>query len=55
MGVATVLTCDTADCGATITLAGPYFRVKAEMKEKGWRNVKDGESWKIKCVDCVGM
>lgn len=54
MGVETKLTCDTADCGATITLDGPYFKVKPEMKEKGWKNVKDGEGWKIKCADCVG-
>ena len=54
MGVETKLTCDTADCGGTITLSGPYFKVKPEMKEKGWKNVKDGEGWKIKCADWVG-
>lgn len=50
MGVETKLTCD--GCGATITLDGPYWKAKAEMKEKGWRNVKDGEGWKVKCDKC---
>ncbi len=52
MGVETKLTCD--GCKKTLLLDGPYFKVKPEMKEKGWRNVKDGDGWKIKCDECAG-
>jgi len=52
MGVKTVLVCDT--CQAEKTFAGPYFVIKEAMKAAGWRNVKVGEEWKIRCPGCAG-
>ncbi len=52
MSIKTLLTCDT--CGATIELDGPYHVAKIAMKEAEWRNVKEGEEWKIKCGKCGG-
>jgi len=51
MGIKTILTCD---CGKTLELEGPYFMAKPAMKEAGWRNVKTGDDWKIKCPECAG-
>jgi Fe2+ or Zn2+ uptake regulation protein len=54
MGVKSILTCDT--CGATKEFDKPYHVAKAagEMKAAGWRNVKVGEEWKIRCPGCAG-
>ena len=52
MGIETIIKCDT--CGAVLKLPGPYHIAKKEMKEQGWRNVKDGEDWKIQCPKCNG-
>lgn len=52
MGVKTILTCDT--CGAEKEFPGPYHIVKDTFKVAGWRNVKVGEEWKIKCPGCAG-
>ena len=50
MPIKTILTCD--GCGAHLELDGPYHTVKEQFKARGWRNIKEGESWKIKCGDC---
>jgi hypothetical protein len=54
MGVKTVLTCDTTGCGKSLELDGPYFAIKEAMKAAGWRNVKAGDGWAIKCPGCAG-
>lgn len=54
MGVKTVLTCDVKGCTATKEFAAPYHVVKDAMKQAGWRNVKVGESWEIRCPACQG-
>ena len=55
MAIKTILTCDTKDCGKTITLDGPYHIAKTEMKEKGFRNVQNAAGeWKIECPECKG-
>jgi len=51
MGIKTVLTCV---CGNTLELEGPYHVAKTAMKEAGWKNVKVGETWEIRCPKCVG-
>jgi hypothetical protein len=51
MSIKTILTCD---CGAKLELDGPYHTVKEAMRAKGWRNMKDGEGWKIRCPECKG-
>lgn len=50
MGVITKLVCDT--CQKALELPGPYFAVKEAMKAAGWRNVKTGDGWQIKCPGC---
>jgi hypothetical protein len=52
MGIKTTLICD--ECGKEIVLDGPYHVAKAAMKEAGWRNVKVGEEWQIKCDEHGG-
>ncbi len=52
MAIKTILTCDS--CEATLELTGPYHVAKAAMKEAGWRNVKEGDEWRIKCGKCRG-
>ena len=53
MGIKTILTCDGEGCGDTLKLTGPYHVAKAEMKKAGWKNVKDGDNWIIKCPACL--
>ena len=50
MGIKTTLTCDK--CNKTLELNGPYFVAKKEMKDKGWKNKKIDEQWKIICKEC---
>jgi len=50
MGVKTILICDT--CQAEKSFAAPYHVIKDAMKQAGWRNVKVGEEWKIRCPGC---
>ena len=52
MGIKTLLECDS--CGATLEFEGPYHVAKVAMKEAGWRNVKEGDEWVIKCGECRG-
>ena len=51
MGIKTILTCE--GCGDTLKLIGPYHIAKAEMKKAGWKNVKEGDNWIIKCHRCL--
>jgi hypothetical protein len=51
MAIKTVLTCD-GGCGKTLELDGPYHVAKDKMRAAGWKNVKVGEEWKIKCPGC---
>jgi len=51
MGIKTILTCE--GCGDTLELIGPYHVAKAEMKKAGWKNVKEGDNWIIKCPRCL--
>jgi hypothetical protein len=50
MPIKTILCCDK--CDARLELEGPYMLVRDAMKAKGWRNVKEGESWLIRCPEC---
>ena len=36
----------------TLELKGPYHIAKKEMKDKGWKNKKIDEEWKIICKEC---
>lgn len=50
MAVKTILTCDK--CEKTLELEGPYHVAKPAMKEAGWKNVKVGDGWEIRCTGC---
>ena len=50
MGIKTILTCA---CGKTLELEGPYHVNRDAMKSAGWRNVKVGETWEIRCPGCA--
>ncbi len=50
MSIKTLLTCDS--CGKMLELNGPYHVAKPAMKEAGWKNVKEGDEWVIKCNEC---
>lgn len=51
MGIKTILECG---CGKTLELDGPYHVAKVQMKEAGWKNVKVGDAWEIRCPQCQG-
>lgn len=52
MAIRTILVCDK--CEAKLELDGPYHVTKEKMKAAGWRNVKEGEAWVIRCKECRG-
>jgi hypothetical protein len=54
MGVKTILICDI--CGEKKEFDKPYHVAKAagELKDSGWKNVKVGDEWKIRCPGCAG-
>jgi Fe2+ or Zn2+ uptake regulation protein len=50
--IKTILTCD--ECKKELILDGPYHIAKTAMKEKGWKNKKIDDEWKIICDKCGG-
>lgn len=46
----TTFICDS--CKEGITYDGPFFKIKEEAKQDGWKTVKKDGEWKHLCPEC---